>query len=186
MSINSWMKGFIGMMLGMTHTQCMYRNFSKHHHAHGSLQLKKRREIHTEIERQLDKGLDTLPKESRCLLEIDTCDLFQLRTTGQQYWMHAIKAARTAGQKALELSAGETTSWKKIVNGPMLDGLLRHNPTPPEAPLPPATTPPAGMTGASNPTPARAPAPSKCGKVTARTATKRGHKAPRPKTKRRR
>ncbi len=110
MTIDSWMKGFIGMMLDMTHAQWMCRNFSKHHHTHGSLQVKTRREIHAEIERQLEVGLDTIPEESRCLLEIDTRNLFQLRTSGQQYWLHAIEAARTAGQKALELSTGETTS----------------------------------------------------------------------------
>ncbi len=106
-TINSWMKGSIGMMLDMTHAQWMCRNFSKHHHTHGSLQVKTRREIHTDIERQLDMGLNTIPKESRYLLEIDTRNLFQLWMTGQQYSLHAIEAARTAGQKALELSEGE-------------------------------------------------------------------------------
>ena len=40
-----------------------------------------------EIEQQLDMGLYNLPPESKCLLELDTTELFLSKNESQQYWL---------------------------------------------------------------------------------------------------
>ncbi len=77
------MRGFICKLLDMTHAQWMCRNFSKHHHVHGTLQLKTRKEIYAAIENHLNRGIDIIYYKSRCLLEIDPQELFQMKTVSQ-------------------------------------------------------------------------------------------------------
>jgi hypothetical protein len=59
-------------------------------------------------------GLNNLPPESKCLLEIDPADLFCRTTEKVQYWLNATLAARRAGERALEVSNGKTASWLEI------------------------------------------------------------------------
>ena len=46
-----------------------------------------------EVERQLEMGLNNLPPELRCLLEIDPAKLFCRTTEKVQYWLNATLAA---------------------------------------------------------------------------------------------
>ena len=54
-------------------------------------------------------GALKLAPESKCLLEINTIELFQSKT------VYAVKAARIAEEQALKLSSGTTSNWKEIM-----------------------------------------------------------------------
>ena len=47
------------------------------------IKLDTKQDITKEIEQQLNVGLGNLPAESKCLLEIDTTELFQSKTESQ-------------------------------------------------------------------------------------------------------
>ena len=113
-TIDDWMRGFITKLLEISHSQWIYRNLTKHHASQGKIALKAREDLMREVERQLDLGLNNLPPESRCLLEIDPADLFCRTTEKVQYWLNATLAARAAGERALEVSNGKTASWLEI------------------------------------------------------------------------
>ena len=59
--IDSWLKGFVGRLLEMTHSQWIFRCISKHHHSNGAIALKSREDVLNRIEQQLDKGIEALP-----------------------------------------------------------------------------------------------------------------------------
>ena len=69
------MKGFVSQLLGITHAQWIFCCITKHHHTNGTNALKSRKEVLTNIELQLDKGLEGLPPEDQWLLEIDSHEL---------------------------------------------------------------------------------------------------------------
>ena len=114
LTIDDWMRGFINKLLEISHSQWIYRNLTKHHASQGTIALKAREDLMKEVERQLNMGLDYLPPESRCLLEIDPADLFCRTTEKVQYWLNATLAARMAGERAMKLSGGKTASWLDI------------------------------------------------------------------------
>ena len=107
LTINAWMRG---LLLNLMHLQWIFRNITKYHHMNRTIKLGAKQDIMKEIERQLDMGLCNLPPESKCLLEIDTSELLSSTIESQQYWLYAIEAAQTAGEQAMKLSRGTTTS----------------------------------------------------------------------------
>ena len=115
LSADSWMKGFVGKLLAMTHSQWIFRCISKHHRTQGSLVIATKEELMKEIERQLDMGVDAIADEDRWMLEIDACELKEKSLADQQYWLYAVEAARQAGTRALELSEGATNKWSDIM-----------------------------------------------------------------------
>lgn len=130
LSIGSWMKQLINELLQLTHSQWIFRNITKHHQTRGTLHLRVREDILTEIERQLDLGLGSLPAESKFLLEIPSSELLARDTEKQQYWLYAIEAARTAASNALAATGGETNSWETIKQNNGLAQLPTFNPPP--------------------------------------------------------
>ena len=123
LTIDSWMKGLITKLVAMTHSQWIYRNITKHHHTHGTIRLGERKQIVQEIERQLEMGTTSLDTECACLLEIPQEELYNWSSEQQQYWLHAVKAARESGENALRVSNGKTTNWNQAVAE---DGRERH------------------------------------------------------------
>ena len=99
MTIEGWMKGLIGKLVSMTHAQWIYRNISKHHHEHGTKHLESREMILTEIEKMLEMGMQDLPQECACLLDIDPEDLYHWDMSQQQYWLQAMTAVRSAHKR---------------------------------------------------------------------------------------
>ena len=88
-------------------------------------------------------GLGNFPPENNYLLEIVITELFQSKTERQQYWLHAVKAARITGKQVLKLSSGTISSWKEIIKDGKFTNLPTHNPhtnnpTAPEIDEPPA------------------------------------------------
>ena len=130
MTIDTWMKGFIDQLLSLTHSQWIFRNITKHHSVNGTIQLEKRESVLKEIERQLEMGMGSLPEESRCLLEIDTTNLYRGSSEDQQYWLFAIIAARQAAEAALSLSKGETKSWTDVCRDKRYEAAQSQTPLP--------------------------------------------------------
>ena len=129
-TIDVWMRRFIGQLLELTHSQWIFRNITKHHHTNGTIKLEAREDVLRKVERQLDLGLVSLPPECKCLLEIPRASLFCLTTDRQQYWLNAITAAREAGTRALKLTKGASTSWDGIVKDGRFQTLRTYNKLP--------------------------------------------------------
>ena len=104
----AWSKKLISQILHITHAQWIFRNLSLHHNTIGYLRLTQRCEVLAEIDRLSQLDLDAVPDESKYLLEIDFSSLKNDSLVSQSYWLFAIKAAKTAGQRALLRSQRET------------------------------------------------------------------------------
>ena len=83
-------------------------------------------------------GFSDLPSYARCLLEISPDNLFGLRTADQQYWLNAVRAARTAAESALQISEGKTNSWNDILKMPEFKTKIQELPQLPTNPERPA------------------------------------------------
>ena len=59
------------------------------------------------------------------MLEVDVAQLRDSTLEEQQYWLHAIEAARQAGTRAMELTEGATNNWDDIIR----DDNFAHLPT---------------------------------------------------------
>lgn len=94
-----WTHQFISKLLHITHGQWIYRNISKNHAKHGLLRSVERRKLLREIDRYMNLPPEDVPEESRFLLEIDFSHLRHDSTEKQSYWVHAIRAAVTAGRR---------------------------------------------------------------------------------------
>ena len=65
LTVDSWMKGFAGKLLEITHSQWIFLCISKHHHTKGTLVLASKEELMGEIERQLKMGVDAIAEDDR-------------------------------------------------------------------------------------------------------------------------
>ena len=100
------MKGFIGRVLHITHSQWIYRNYTLHEHSRGYLRLKERVEVLEKIEGLMRLGADEVPQESQYLLEVDFDALATSSHEKQSYWVRAVEAARAAGRRIAREGAG--------------------------------------------------------------------------------
>ena len=51
LTIDSWMRGFIGKLLKLTHSQWVFHNITKHHHTNKTDTLYAKQDVMREIER---------------------------------------------------------------------------------------------------------------------------------------
>lgn len=101
LSTLDWSKKLISQILHINYAQWIFRNLSLHHNIIGYLRLTQRRKVLAEFDRLSQLDLAVLPEESKYLLEIDFSSLKNDNLVSQSYWLFAIKAAKTAGQRAL-------------------------------------------------------------------------------------
>lgn len=101
LTASDWLTTFITKILHITitHGQWIYRNISHHHNTLGQLRKTERRQLLHEIDKYMSLDPREVPEESRFLLEIDFRQLRYTDTEQQSYWVHAIKAAVTAGRR---------------------------------------------------------------------------------------
>ena len=53
LTLQAWIQTFISKILDISHAQWIYRNYSKHHHQKGMLQLQAQEDVLREVSRQL-------------------------------------------------------------------------------------------------------------------------------------
>ena len=99
LTCHDWTHHFISKLFHITHGQWIYRNISKNHEKHGMLRAVERRRLLREIEHYMTLPPDEVPEESKFLLEIDFSKLRHESTEKQSYWVHALRAAVTAGRR---------------------------------------------------------------------------------------
>ena len=107
MTGDDWVKGFIGRVVHLTHSQWIYRNYTLHERSRGYLRLKERVEVLEKIEGLMRLGADEVPAESQFLLEVDFDALVKSTHESQSYWVRAMEAARAAGRRAATRIAKE-------------------------------------------------------------------------------
>ena len=105
LTIDSWLKGFVGKLLELTHSQWIYRCITKHHKTKGTKVLKLREDLFQEINRLLDAGAEGVAPEDRWMLEVDIQQLQEYSLQDMQFWIHAVEAARSASSEATKVSA---------------------------------------------------------------------------------
>ena len=130
-TVDSWLKGFVSKLLTMTHSQWIFRCIMKHHRTKSTLVLARKEDPLKEIERQLDMGVDAILDEDWWMLEVDVDQLKNTSLSEQQYWIHAVEAARQAGTRALELTEGTTYSWADILKNKKFKNLPTTTPNNP-------------------------------------------------------
>jgi hypothetical protein len=97
---SDWTKTLISKLLHITHSQWIYRNFALHDRICGYLHNKSLEAIRVAIDELAETPPEDVPEESRFLLEINFGNLNKSHIESQQYWIVAIQAAITAGQRS--------------------------------------------------------------------------------------
>ena len=142
-NVETWLRGFVGKLLAMTHSQWIFRCISKHHRTKGLKALVTRDALQKEVVRQKKLGVDAMAEEDKWMLEVD---VEGEAAEEQQYWLYAVEAARQAGAHALEASIGATSEWSEIVNGETYQHIPTHNPPHPPLELAPPRDKPTNST----------------------------------------
>ncbi len=68
--------------------------------------LDTKQKILTEVECQLNLGMEGLPPKSSCLLEIKPTNLYGASNAAQQIWLNAIRVAYTVGEEVVRRTKG--------------------------------------------------------------------------------
>jgi len=95
-----WMKTFISLLLQVSHSQWIFRNYTLHDKQRGYLHLRLRKEVLREIHELLETPPSEVPPECQYLLELDHSAMYNASFEEQAYWVLALKAARRAGRRA--------------------------------------------------------------------------------------
>ena len=91
------MKTLVTKLLGISHKQWLFRNFSLHNKVNGHLKLTHQVTVLEEIARLATCDPDEIPEECRFLLAFDMSTLDKAPLSQQEYWVSAMKAAKVAG-----------------------------------------------------------------------------------------
>ena len=110
---DDWIKQFTRRLLDITHGQWLYRNISLHNRSSGLLLKQKQADITQAVAHLADSDPADIPEESKFLLEIDPVSLSQSPVEQKQYWVAAMAAALTAGQRRHR----QPTRWTRRVPG---------------------------------------------------------------------
>ncbi len=96
---SDWTKSLISKLLHITHLQWIYQNFTLHDKLCEYLHKKNLEDIRLTIKELADTASEEVPEESKFLLEVNFGDLTKSHIKNQQYWVIAIQAMITAGQR---------------------------------------------------------------------------------------
>ena len=102
MTSGAWARQFVSKVLHITHSQWLFRNESLHDVRDGHLRLQRRRDMLAEISKLAELDISEVPPARRHLLEIDFQELGRASEVSQSHWLHAVRAARKAGQRRKE------------------------------------------------------------------------------------
>jgi hypothetical protein len=95
-SPEKWAQGLILKLLEATHGQWIYRNIQIHDEVSGTQANLQKEAIQCEIEAQMELGKEGLLEEDHWMLEVNLGILEGFSGEKEEYWLLAIKAARTA------------------------------------------------------------------------------------------
>jgi hypothetical protein len=88
-----WMKAFISLLIQISHSQWIFRNYTLHDKQRGYLRLQLRSEVLRKIHELLVTAPSNVLLESQYLLELDHSTLYNASYEDQAYWVLALKAA---------------------------------------------------------------------------------------------
>jgi hypothetical protein len=96
MNGSNWMTQFIGHLIHISHLQLLFQNFTLHHHIKGYLRIRNEAAIQQEVANLLDTSCQSIPRESRYLLEIQYQPTKSPSLEQSSYWVLAMMAAKQA------------------------------------------------------------------------------------------
>ena len=114
--VRSWSSKFISMLLHITHSQWIFRNFMLHDDSMGYLRLKEHTEAAIQIDSPMQCGPSSIPADSHFLLEFDTDRLLSADIDTQHYWLAAMTAAIAAKQHQSTASPSTPHSSSRLPN----------------------------------------------------------------------
>ena len=99
---NSWIAVLVSKILDISHNQWLYRNFTLHNKLNGYLRLQQQETIIREVAKLSVSDPAAIPSESRLLLEVELMSSLDAASVSTQlHWIHAMKAALTAGRRTV-------------------------------------------------------------------------------------
>jgi hypothetical protein len=111
-----WMKAFISLLLQISHSQWIFRNYTLHNKQRGYLRLRLRSEVLHKIHELLETTPSNVPPESQYLLELDHTYLYNALYEDQDYWVLALKVTQHAGRQTVARRGSRGRSkWNRIV-----------------------------------------------------------------------
>ncbi len=90
-----WMKAFISLIIQISHSQWIFRNYTLHDKQRGYLRLQLRSEVLRKIHELLETAPSDVPPESQYLLELDHSTLYNASYEDQAYWVSGIESGST-------------------------------------------------------------------------------------------
>jgi hypothetical protein len=117
----AWGSGLVTRLLEITHGQWLYRCVQIHDKVQGTLITECKEDLQRQIEAEMDKVWDDLLEEDQYLAEINLEDLENTNGERQEYWLVAIRAARTASRLRGQQQPGQQAAT--TTNG---DGHIEH------------------------------------------------------------
>ena len=97
LTLRSWSRKFISLVLQITHSQWLFRNFSLHDTSAGLLRTQDRAHAAAMIDTLMQVRPSRIPQDCRFLLEFDTDGLLKSNQDTQHYWIAAVEASLHAG-----------------------------------------------------------------------------------------
>jgi len=92
-TVDHWMRDLIKHLLNLSHEQWLARNLMKHHHTKGMLAIQTREELHSELDKLLDKDIHNIPARDRWMLDLQESDIDEMSIRQLQYSVFALRAA---------------------------------------------------------------------------------------------
>jgi hypothetical protein len=96
MNGSDWTTQFIRHLIHNSHLQLLFRNFTLHHHIKGYLRIRNEAVMQQEVANLLDTSPQSIPRESRYLLEIQYQPTKLPSLEHSSYWVLAMKATKHA------------------------------------------------------------------------------------------
>jgi hypothetical protein len=90
MNGSNWMTQFIQHLIHISHSQWLFRNFTLHHHIKGYLRKRDEAAIQQEVVNLLEPSPQSIPRESRYLLEIQYQPTTSPTLEHSSYWVLAL------------------------------------------------------------------------------------------------
>ncbi len=128
-----WMAQFVCQLVGISHAQWLYRNFTLHHYAKGYIRLQTEQDIRKEVDLLMDTRPSDLPTKCHYLLELPQIPSTTSSAIHDVYWVLALKTAKTVtsrdereyAQKGTRVQRREPKASKNLLNG-VVESLCRH------------------------------------------------------------
>ena len=80
-TMDYWIKGLIRQLMSLSREEWLARNLMKHHDTQGAIALETKEELIRELEKLLNKTLQTIEERNRWILDLDVTNTVLMSAT---------------------------------------------------------------------------------------------------------